>query len=230
MLNCFKTTYLHISSGFSCNVTVSVLVQISEEKEMHCNVIAYSVAAKNHASERAREKKQKKKREKKSTERRPYRLKRIHLRSRNQFKMVRVMALLLRSCGRLIIFTFPRNLCHSCIFDENICRTTPNENGKIIYSIRMQANPLYLPATFICIEYIYTCECSIEFSVYFRARFVEYIERWTFHTHIRYFSLSFSIVYHENVSAFAHCILFIRKQDSVVDSATKNQTIYFVWL
>lgn len=30
--------------------------------------------------------------------------------NRNQFKMVRVMALLLRSCGRLIIFTFPRNL------------------------------------------------------------------------------------------------------------------------
>lgn len=27
----------------------------------------------------------------------------------NQFKMVRVMALLLRSCGRLIKFTFPRN-------------------------------------------------------------------------------------------------------------------------
>lgn len=61
-----------------------------------------------------------------------YRLKRIQSPNRNQFKMVRVMALLLRSCGRLIIFTFPRNL-HSLyaatyILMNTLSRTHTNIN------------------------------------------------------------------------------------------------------
>lgn len=109
------------------------------------------------------------------TEMRPYRLKRIHSPNRNQFKMVRVMALLLRSCGRLIIFTFPRNLCALSLSLTlsplyiwwKYIRRKLNANGEIIHSIKMQANPLCLPA-----KYIKFTMCAGEYISN---------ERWTTH-------------------------------------------------